>query len=98
MREFASCPRLRHSLKDNPINAYDLEGNMIPYNSRAYFNQPNLTGFGGMLLLTSFIEKMGIEEGLEDVFDHERYIYSTSDILFVSNNLRGRQSTILPLK
>jgi len=67
--------------KDNPINACDIEGKMTPYNTRAYFNQPNLTGFGGMPLLTSFIEKMGIEEDLEDVFDHEGYIYSTSDIL-----------------
>ncbi len=54
---------------------------MTPYNSRVYFNQPNLTGFGGIPLLTSFIEKMGIEESLEDVFDHQGYIYSTSDIL-----------------
>jgi len=67
--------------KDNPINACDIEGKMTPYNSRVYFNQPNLTGFGGMPLLTSFIEKMGIEEDLEDVFDHQGYIYSTSDIL-----------------
>jgi len=67
--------------KDNPINACNIEGKMTPYNTRAYFNQPNLTGFGGMPLLTSFIEKMGIEEDLEDVFDHEGYIYSTSDIL-----------------
>ena len=67
--------------KYNPINACDIEGKMSPYNTRVYFNQPNLTGFGGMPLLTSFIEKMGIEESLEDVFDHEGYIYSTSDIL-----------------
>jgi len=67
--------------KDNPINACDIEGKMTPYDSRVYFNQPNLTGFGGMPLLTSFIEKMGIEEDLEDVFDHQGYIYSTSDIL-----------------
>jgi len=54
---------------------------MTPYNSRVYFNQPNLTGFGGMPLLTSFIEKMGTEEDLEDVFNHQGYIYCTSDIL-----------------
>jgi len=48
---------------------------MTPYNSRVYFNQPNLTGFGGMPLLTSFIEKMGIKEDLEDVFDHQGYIF-----------------------
>jgi len=67
--------------KDNPINACDIEGKMTPYNSRVYFNQPNLTGFGGMPLLISFIEKMGIEESLEEVFDHEGYVYSTSDLL-----------------
>jgi len=67
--------------KYNPINACDIEGKITPYNSRIYFNQPNLTGFGGMPLLISFIEKMGIEEDLEDVFDHEGYIYSTTDIL-----------------
>jgi len=67
--------------KYNPINACNIEGKMTPYNTRVYFNQPNLTGFGGMPLLTSFIEKMGIEQSLEDVFDHEGYIYSTSDIL-----------------
>ncbi len=67
--------------KDNPINACDIEGRMTPYNTRVYFNQPNLTGFGGMPLLTSFIKKMGTEEDLEDVFNHEGYIYCTSDIL-----------------
>ena len=67
--------------KDNPINACDLEGKMTPYNTRVYFNQPNLTGFGGMPLLTSFIEKIGIKKDLEYVFNHEGYIYSTSDIL-----------------
>jgi len=72
---------------------------MTPYNSRVYFNQPNLTGFGGMPLLTSFIEKMGIEEDLEDVFNHQGYICPTSDILLIRNNWnnsRGRQA--LPLK
>lgn len=54
---------------------------MTPYNTRVYFNQSNLTGYGGMPLLISFIEKMEIEEDLKDVFDHEGYIYSTSDIL-----------------
>jgi len=34
-----------------------------------------------MPLFISFIEKMGIEESLEEVFDHEGYIYSTSDLL-----------------
>ena len=67
--------------KDNPINACDIKGKMSPYNTRVYFNQPNLTGFGGMPLLISFIEKMEIEESLEEVFDHEGYIYSTSDLL-----------------
>ena len=67
--------------KDNPINVCNIEGKMTPYNTRVYFNQPNLTGFGGMSLLTSFIEKMSIEENSEDVFDHDGYIYSTSDIL-----------------
>ena len=65
----------------NPINACDIEGKITPYNTRVYFNQQNLTGFGGMPLLISFIEKMGIEEDLEDVFDHEGYIYSTTDLL-----------------
>ena len=39
--------------KDNPINACNIEGKMTPYNSRVYFNQPGLTGFGGMPLLIS---------------------------------------------
>jgi len=34
-----------------------------------------------MPLLISFIEKMGIEEDLEDIFDHEGYVYSTTDLL-----------------
>lgn len=34
-----------------------------------------------MPFLISFIEKMGIEEDLEDVFDHEGYIYSATDLL-----------------
>ena len=72
--------------KYNPINASDIEGKITLYNSRIYFNQPNLTGFGGMPLLISFIEKMSIEEDLEDVFDHEGYIYSTSDILLISHS------------
>ena len=67
--------------KYNPINACDLDQKMTPYNTRVYFNQPSLTGFGGIPLLISFIERMGIEEDLEDVFDHQGYIYSTSDIL-----------------
>ena len=67
--------------KHNPINACDIEGKITPYNTRCYFNQTGLTGFGGMPLLISFIEKIGIEEDLEDVFDHQGYIYSTTDLL-----------------
>ena len=67
--------------KHNPINACDIEGKTTPYNSRIYFNQENLTGYGGIPFLISFIEKMGIEDGLEDVFDHAGYIYSTTDLL-----------------
>jgi len=67
--------------KHNPINACNIDGKVTPYNSRIYFNQPNLTGYGGVPLLISFIEKMGIEENLENVFDHEGYIYSITDLL-----------------
>lgn len=67
--------------KHNPINACDIEGKITPYNTRCYFNQDNLTAFGGAPFLISFIEKMGIEEDLENVFDHEGYIYSTTDLL-----------------
>ena len=67
--------------KHNPINACDIEGKITPYNTRCYFNQENLTGFGGVPFLISFIEKMGIEESLEDVFDHAGYLYSTTDLI-----------------
>ena len=70
--------------KHNPINACDINGKVTPYNSRIYFNQPNLTGYGGVPLLISFIEKMGLEENLENVFDHEGYIYSTTDLLLAA--------------
>jgi len=67
-----------------PINACNREGKMTPCNTRVYFNQPNLTGFGRMMFLISFLEKVGIEEDLDDVFNHTGYIYSISDI-FLSN-------------
>jgi len=67
--------------KHNPINACDIEGKITFYNTRCYFNQQNLTSFGGAPFLISFIEKMGIEEDLEDVFDHQGYIYSTTDLI-----------------
>lgn len=63
------------------MNACGIEGKLTPYNTRCYFNQQNLTSFGRIPLLISFIEKMGIEENLKDVFDHEGYIYSTTDLL-----------------
>jgi len=52
--------------KHNPINACDIEGKITPYNSRICFNQQNLTGYGGVPLLISFIEKMGMEKDLEE--------------------------------
>jgi len=67
----------------NHINACDIEGKMTPCNTRVYFSQQNLTGFEGVPLLISFIEKMGIEEDLESVFDHAGYIYLTTDLLLL---------------
>ncbi len=58
-----------------------MEGKETFYNTRCYFNQGNLTSFGGASFLISSIEKMGIEEDLEDVFDHTGYIYSTTDLI-----------------
>lgn len=50
--------------KHNPINACDIEGETTPYNSEIYFNQENLTSYGGVPFLI-FIEKMDIKEGNE---------------------------------
>lgn len=44
----------------NPINACDIEEKITPYDSRIYFNQPNLTGFGGMSLI-SFLRRLTLE-------------------------------------
>ena len=38
--------------KHNPINACDIEGKETFYNTRCYFNQGNLTSFGGAPFLS----------------------------------------------
>ncbi|MFQ6094162.1 MAG: IS1380 family transposase [bacterium] len=65
----------------NPISACDNKKKVTPYNTRLYFNQRNLTGFGGMFLPIAFAERMGLDRGLESVLEHKGYTYSTSQLL-----------------
>ena len=65
----------------NPIYACDHPKKTTPYNTRLYFNQRNVTGFGGMFLPIAFLERLGLGEALNSVFDHKGYEYSTSDLL-----------------
>ena len=65
----------------NPIRACDNREKLTPYNTRIYFNQKNLTGFGGMFLPIAFTERIGLYTDLEDVFQHQGYAYSTAQLL-----------------
>jgi len=65
----------------DPIRACDNRKKLTPYNTRVYFNQKNLTGFGGMFLPLAFTERIGLYTDLEHVFQHQGYAYSTAQLL-----------------
>ena len=65
----------------NPVRACDNHKKTTPYNSRLYFNQENITGYGGMFLPIAFMERLGLDKALDSVFEHNGYWYSTSALL-----------------
>ncbi|HID95517.1 MAG TPA: hypothetical protein EYP53_05600 [Candidatus Latescibacteria bacterium] len=65
----------------SPIGACDNRKKLTPYNTRLYFNQKNLTGFGGMFLPLAFTERIGLYADLESVLEHEGHTYSTAQLL-----------------
>ncbi len=68
----------------NPINACQNPNKITPYNTRLYFNQKDLTGFGGIFLPLAFAERLGFDTELEDVLEHDGHKYTTTELLFSS--------------
>ena len=67
--------------RHNPVRACNNPQKTTPYNTRLYFNQRNLSGFGGMFLPIAFMERLGLDRSLDSVLLHNGYQYSASDLL-----------------